>query len=138
MATAGENPMRTITVDQIFDELRFGTGGKFFSVTFHRRTALRHGVNLGDARTMLCRTGVQMGTKGVIPQEERDEEDFRCAVLTVCDVTAYRKYRRRGWEQNRAAERSFRRIDLTTITECSVLDEKTDLPPFLVAEFHQI
>lgn len=75
--------------------------------------------------------------QGIITDEQRDAEDLRCGVLTVWSMDAYMMLRRKGWDHERAAEGSWRRIDLMGIKECSLVDDK-ELPPTYRPQFHQV
>lgn len=126
-----------ITVDQLFNVLRFGTP-HFFSVTFERRTSRADGSAVaGDNRTMLCRTGVERYKQGVVPNALRDAEDFRCGVLTVWAMDVYMRLRRRGMDQEHAGWEAWRRVDLVTLSECSII-ASDELPPDIIANLHNI
>lgn len=127
-----------LTVDEIFNLLRKETHGRFFSVTYERRTdGLRQ--RAGDLRTMLCRVAGTMRKykRGIVPTARRDREDFRLAVLTVWDIQQYQQNRQHGMDQETAGRNAYRRIDVAGIRHCSVLDD-SDLPPTIRMEFHNI
>jgi hypothetical protein len=113
--------MKTITIDQLFHLLHDGNEGKFFSVTFTKKSD-------NTERTMLCRTGVSKYTKGILPPGERLQQDYKNSVLTVWDMIAYNKNLKEGQDKQKAAMNAYRRINIPTITQCSLLD-KTELPP---------
>lgn len=132
--------MRKITTDELFGVLRNESEGKFYSVTFERRTTRRNGSQAaGDIRTMLCRTAGTMDSYklGVISTEERDAEDLRCGVLTVWSLDAYNTLRRGGMEAKEAKWRAWRRIDLMGIRECSLIDDD-ELPPTYRPYLHEV
>jgi hypothetical protein len=130
--------MSRIRVDEIFGVLR--NTNQFYSVEFERRTDRPDGTApAGTVRRMLCRTAANMNAYklGVISDEARDEQDFRCAVLTVWSVDAYHQNRRNGMSHENAAFNAWRRIDLTTVTRCSAIPSD-DLPPDILANLHEI
>ncbi len=130
--------MRKLTVDELFDLLRYDTDGRFYSVTFERRGTRRDGSQRpGDLRTMLCKTAATMTRykRGVISNEHRDEEDLRCAVLTVWDVQAFMRNIKRGMSKWSAGYNAWRRIDLAGLKECSLV-ELGELPPTIRLELH--
>lgn len=125
-----------IRVDELFNIL--SNENAFFSVEFERRTNRADGTAVqGDRRRMICRSGVQNYKLGVIPDAVRAAEDFRHAVLTVWDVQAYHRNRRQGMEQWDAGRNAWRRIDLTTVSECSAVP-MDDLPPDIIRDLHDI
>jgi hypothetical protein len=130
--------MQKLRVDQIYNLLRFDTRGRFFSVTFERRT---NGLNqrAGEIRTMLCRTAGTMSAfkRGVIPTERRDREDFRNAVITVWDCAAYLRNLSAGMDRETAGREAFRRIDIAGIKSCSIVS-KSQLPPTIKRQWHRI
>ncbi len=132
------------TVDQIFNRLRFNTNG-IFDVTFNRRTNRTDGTAAaGDARHMICYGGGQgsplcQGFKrNIIPMAVRDAEDLRCAVLTVWSMDTFWRLQAELGDDQLAAERSWRRIDLVTITALPNIYRPQDLPPNLRANMHRI
>lgn len=130
--------MRKITTDLLFDLLRHETNGKFFSVTFQRRTTRHNRTQVaGDERTMLCRTGMKKYKLGVVSDESRDEEDFRCAVLTVWSVSDFMRLTKTGIDKLTAGFNAWRRIDLCSVLECSLVDDK-ELPPEIIDGLHEI
>ena len=131
--------MPRITVDQIFAQLRFATNS-FFSVEFERRTTRPDGTAVaGDIRRMLCRTGGKMTAykQGIIPDAQRDQEDFTHGLLTVWDVNAYMAAIRRGEPREAAGRAAWRRIDLVTLHKLSVVPRRR-LPPDIRIGLHQI
>jgi hypothetical protein len=132
--------MRKITTDELFDALRHDTEGRFFSVTFQRRTSRKdRSQHAGEMRTMLCKAAGAMKSYklGIISDAARDAEDLRCGVLTVWSMDAYMGYRRRGYSHQNAAPRSWRRIDLMGVLEASTIDRE-ELPPTYRPELHQV
>ena len=132
--------MQKITVDELFNLIRFGTEGKFFSVTFQRRTDRRDGSAVaGDLRTMLCRTNMTKFKLGVVSDFERDEEDFRNAIITCWDFGQYIVNRRTGLSKRQAGFRSWRRIDICGIRNISLLNRnEIILPPKIRPHLHRI
>lgn len=129
--------METVTVDEIFRLMRSG-GGRFFSVEFERRTRSRHSAQVeGDRRVMLCRTQMQAHKKGIISDVLRDEEDFRCAVLTVWSVNDFMRLRKLGQNHRDAGFNSWRRIDLAGIVKCSILTPN-EVDIWIRLEIHRI
>lgn len=132
--------MRKITVDELFDLLRNETEGKFYSVTFQRRTTRRNRSQAAGAiRTMLCRTAGTMESykRGLIPAEARDAEDLRCGVLTVWSMDAYMHMRREGMSHENAAWAAWRRVDLMGLRACSLVDDD-ELPPTYRPHLHEV
>ena len=132
--------MRKITTDELFDVLRYETEGRFYSVTFERRTTRRNRTaRAGELRTMLCKTGAEMSSYklGVISTEARDEEDLRTGTITVWSMDAYTRLRKMGWPHENAAWNSWRRIDLMGIKECSLIDDE-ELPPTYRPAYHHV
>jgi hypothetical protein len=125
---------RKLRVDQIFHLLR--QNGKFFSVTFNRRTNSST-AKAGDEVKILCRTGVNKYSSGALPAGYRDEEDSRTGTLTVWSMTHYMKYRASGLDIVAAGKKSYRRIDVCSITMCSVV-HTGNLPPIIKEEWHKI
>lgn len=130
---------KTITTAELFKLLRYNTGGHFFRVTFECRTPSHRNpfAPAGRERTMLCRTGVNAFKKGKIDQADRDAEDFRHGLITVWSVTDYHKNIKHGMTTVDAAFDAWRRIDLITVKECSLVDD-VELPPEVVAGVHHI
>lgn len=129
-----------MTTDEIFNLLRNDSRGRFFSVVFERRTTNRlRNRFAGELRRMLCRSAGTMSSYklGAISDEERDEEDLRCGVVTVWSMDAYMEQRRREINHETAALRSWRRIDLMGLKECSIVDA-TDLPPTYRPHLHRV
>jgi len=129
-----------MTTDEVFNLLRYGTKGKFFSVTFERRTTRRDGSAIaGELRTILCKTAGEMSSYklGHVLDVDRDREDFRNAVLTVWDIQAFLSNKRQGMSQSIAGQNAFRRIDVTSVQRCSAIDNN-ELPPSIRIELHQI
>lgn len=122
------------TVNDIFDIL---SGiNEFFSVTFARRTSRRDGSAIaGDMRTMLCRTNVHKYKLGIIPDAVREIEDLTNGVLTVWSMDVYMRLRRNAVPN--AGWLAWRRIDLVTISDLSILPE-AELPPDFVGALHNI
>lgn len=127
-----------ITTDQLWTILR-EQGNRFFSVTFERRTSRKDGTaDAGALRTMLCRTGMNAYKKGVIPDQVRDAEDFRNGIITVWSVDVFRRnVKELGLDKEQAAWNAWRRIDVITVRECSLLED-AELPPEFVEGAHQI
>lgn len=126
-----------ITTADLFNLLR-NSNGHFFKVRFECRTASRrHCLPAGRDREMLCRTGVKAFRKGKISQEERDKEDFRNGVLTCWSVGDFHQNVKDGKPTMEAAFDAWRRIDILTVKECSLLDDD-ELPPEIVDGVHQI
>lgn len=116
-----------MTVDEIFNILRLNN--QFFKVTFKRRTDSKNSsAKAGDLRTMLCRTNMHKYKKGIIQDAQRDDEDLINGVLTVWSVNDYNNYVNKGMNPTDAGYKAWRRIDLTSITECSIVPKKM-LPP---------
>jgi len=105
--------------------------GRFFTVTFRRKTAKFEVINgkrtkvadKGDLRTMLCRRGVKqftntaLGFKGKV--KNTDWEDLRNDTLTVFDVGLYNAYRAGGLRAVTAGRRAYRKINLREIVSVS-------------------
>jgi len=105
--------------------------GKFFTVTFKRKTAKYEVLNgtktlvaaVGDLRTMLCRRGVKkftnqsLGFSGKVHSTVL--EDSKNDVLTVFDVELYNSYRRSGLRPITAGRRAYRRINLKEVVSLS-------------------
>ena len=77
---------------------------------------------------MLCRTNMHKYKKGIIQDAQRDDEDLINGVLTVWSVNDYNNYVNKGMNPTDAGYKAWRRIDLTSITECSIVPKKM-LPP---------
>ena len=92
-------------------------GGKFFRVSFARKTAGKNGEKPGDIRRMLCRRSVRKYTKGVLLPGVRKEEDAKNAVLTVWDVEKFHQARKAGKGLKAAGRSSYRRINLSEVVE---------------------
>lgn len=111
---------------------------KFFSITFERRTTRRdETARAGELRTMLCRSGVHKYKRGIISDAQRLTEDFNACILTVFDIGTFLRNRQQGMAIAMAGHRSWRRIDLTKIQQCSILEEN-ELPPVMVQNMHDI
>lgn len=111
---------------------------KFFSITFERRTTRRdETARAGELRTMLCRSGVNKYKRGIISDAQRLIEDFNACILTVWSIDVFMRLRRQGMGIAMAGQRSWRRIDLTKIQKCSILEEN-ELPPVMVQNMHDI
>lgn len=105
--------------------------GKFFSVTFKRKTNKYEVINgqktctahKGDLRTMLCRrsvtrfTNTNLGFSGKPKNTVR--EDDQNDVLTVFDIGVYNAYRNGGLRPITAGRRSYRRINLREVVSIS-------------------
>ena len=116
-----------MTVDEIFNILRLNN--QFFQVSFNRRTDSKHSnAKAGDVRTMLCRTNMHKYKKGIIEDAERDNEDFVNGILTVWSVSDYHNLVKKGMNPIQAGYNAWRRIDLTSLIECSIVPKKL-LPP---------
>ena len=130
--------MRKITTNELFDLLRHETDGKFFSVTFQRRTTRFNRTQVaGEERTMLCRTGMKSYKLGIVSDEARDEEDLRVGVLTVWSMDAYMSHRRHGLTHEAAALDAWRRVDLMGLRACSLVNDR-ELPPTYRPELHEV
>jgi hypothetical protein len=138
---------RRITTDELWTMLRFGSSS-FFSVEFERRTSRSDGTNpAGTLRKMLCRTGMNKYKLGVIPDVQRDTEDFRHGILTVWSFDSYLGNLRRGMSKLDAGLNAWRRVDLITLRSCSLLSKidleamginETLLPPDVIAGVHHL
>lgn len=127
-----------ITVDQLWQELRYGTEGKFFSVEFERRTNSQRRVQVaGDIRKMLCRTQMHSYKKGIISDRHRDEQDFRCGILTVWSMDSYMLSRRHGTTHEVSAMDAWRRIDLAGVRKCSLFHNE-EISMRIHSELHEI
>lgn len=124
------------TVDEIFNILRMHN--QFFYVEFKRRTNSKDGsAKAGDIRKMLCKTNMNKFKKGAISVAQRDEEDFKNGVLTVWSVNDYHKYVESGMSPIEAGFNSWRRVDLISLINCSVIPKK-EIPPAIRMSFHKL
>jgi len=120
-----------MTVATVVRKLIEGKKGKFFKVTFKRKTnkyATVDGVRTlvakkGDLRTMLCRRGVGSFTNASLgfagKAKDTVSEDSRNDVMTVFDVELYNQYRKDGLRPVSAGRRAYRRINLADVTDIS-------------------
>lgn len=92
---------------------------------------------------MLCKTAAEMTRYklGRIPQDARDEEDFRCGILTVWSMDAYMRNRRAGMDKETAGYNAWRRIDLMGLrhpeAKCSLVDS-SKLPATYLPFLHEV
>ena len=93
-----------------------------FSVVFVKKTT-------GETRAMQCRTGVKKGVDGVLPKGQRKAEDDRCRVLTVFDVQKMAEHVRAGLDDDTAAKRSFRRINVPGIVSLAMSGKRFTVDP---------
>jgi hypothetical protein len=93
-----------------------------FSVVFVKKTT-------GEVREMQCRTGVRKGVTGALPAGQRRAEDDRCGVLTVFDVAKMRENRAEGMDDDTAAKRAFRRINVAGLQTVAMSGKRYTVDP---------
>lgn len=100
-----------LTTAELWNFLRHN-GNHFFRITFERRTTRPDGTAIaGSERTMICRTSMNAYKQGIIPDALRDEEDFRCGVLTVWSVDQFHRLIRQGMSRELVPWRCWRTVE---------------------------